>query len=972
MKKKRWFRVVLTLAGIAAAAVILMLLNSGDDSFAYKYEGTDLSADITGIGRNDTYALYLDKHQGDALPAADVSVDVLYYAPSVNVETRALEDGSEAVYCGEDSAAEWTVNVPQAGMYNIELDYLTVSSRGVDIERKLWINGAAPFSGAETLLFTRIWTDAGEVRKDNQGNDIRPTQKEVFARQTAYCRDSMGYTAEPYRFYFNEGENTLSLIAVNEPMIVCGITLKAIEPTKTYEQYLEAQPQSASASSGITIYADGEKAVTRSSPSLYARYDRSSSATVPASVAQSVLNYIGGDPWNTPGQWIDWKIEVPEDGFYNITIKGRQQYQRGGLSCRSLYIDGEIPFDQMQTITYFYSTDWNALTLSDENGAPYRFYLKKGEHTLRLEATLGNMGEILNEMENSIFRLNQIYRKLLVLTGVNPDAFRDYNIKGVYPDVLEAMELESKRLYNLVDRTVACTGQKSDRIAVAQTLAVQLEMFIENNDRIARSFVNFKDNITALGTAMQNLSQTKLDIDYIVVSSPDVMPKRERENFFDRAWHEISACAASYFVDYNMLGDVYDENDEVLEVWIVTGRDQSTILKTMIDDTFTPMTGVKINVKLVDPNALLGATVAGNGPDVVVSTNTWIPVNYAIRNAAVDLRQFEGFDEVIADFLPSAYAGMVYNGGIYALPETQTYSVMFYRKDILDEIGVEVPETWNDLLAIMPTIQSNNMSVGIPYPDVVNPNLSAYYSMIYQFGGAIYNDAATRTTVDSQAGVKAFELYTSLYNDYGLPTIFDFVSRFRSGEMPIGVFDFSTFNTLMVSAPEIRGLWDFTMIPGTVRKDESGKTIIDHSTHSQGNCCMMIATDNERIKEMGWTFMRWWVSPDAQVRFGREIESVMGASARYATANTKAFNQLAWSSKQLAVLNEQREWAVGFKEIAGGYYTNWHMINAVRKVTNKKTDARETLLDYARTINDEITKKRLEFNLPVEEKGARQ
>ena len=45
--------------------------------------------------------------------------------------------------------------------------------------------------------------------------------------------------------------------------------------------------------------------------------------------------------------------------------------------------------------------------------------------------------------------------------------------------------------------------------------------------------------------------------------------------------------------------------------------------------------------------------------------------------------------------------------------------------------------------------------------------------------------------------MKAFKMYTSLYNDYGLSVVFDFLSRFRSGEMVMGVFDYTVFNTLM-------------------------------------------------------------------------------------------------------------------------------------------------------------------------------
>ena len=42
------------------------------------------------------------------------------------------------------------------------------------------------------------------------------------------------------------------------------------------------------------------------------------------------------------------------------------------------------------------------------------------------------------------------------------------------------------------------------------------------------------------------------------------------------------------------------------------------------------------------------------------------------------------------------------------------------------------------------------------------------------------------------------------------------------------------------------------------------------------------------------------------------------------------------------------------------------MTNAIRKVINTKEDARETLLTYARTINDEIRIKRQEFGLAVD------
>lgn len=946
---------------VVLALVLWFVLSSGVESYKDKYEGTDLNTSIGDIGRDNTYALYLQAHEDAVDATQDISVDVTAVQPGEGIELR-----EEGVYTANGSSAVFTVNVPESGFYNIALTYLTVEARGVDLEREILINGLLPFDGADTMTFSRLWHDGGEVRQDSQGNDIRPSQTEIYDWQTAYCRDAMGYITEPYRFYFEAGENTITLNANSEPMILSAMTLTVPQTIQSYADYAAAQPQENNVSSDYELILQGEDSSLRSSPSLYARYDRSSPATIPCDVSKTVLNYIGGDAWRDAGQWIEWSFEVPASGWYNITIKGRQTYNRGSVSSRILYIDGQIPFEGMENVSFPYSSTWMMNTLSDEEGTPYRFYLEAGSHTIRLEATLGDMGTILSDMEESIYRLNQMYRKLLVLTGVNPDRYRDYHLDQVYPEIIEAMDLESRLLYKLVDDTVAITGQKSDRIAVAQTLAVQLEKFVDDSAKITESFTNFKDNITSLGTSMQSMREVKLDIDLIAITADGHSAEQPSENFFDRAMHEIRSCITSYFVDYNALGDVYEDSEDVLEVWILTGRDQSTVLKTMVDDTFTPTYGVKVNVMLVDPNALLNAVVAGNGPDVVISTDSWNPVNYALRHAVEDLTQFEDLDTVLEQFYPSAYAAFSFNDGLYALPETQMCSVLFYRTDILEEYGLEVPETWDDLIAMLPTIQGANMSVGIPYPDITAPNLSTYYSMLYQRGGALYNEDATHTTINSEVGVQAFELYTSLYNDYGLPTVFDFVSRFRSGEMPIGIFDYTTYNTLTVSAPEIRGLWDMAIMPGTLVTAEDGTTYVDHSVHSQGACCMMIATDSETTKQNAWSFMKWWTSTEAQVRFGREIEAVLGSSARYATANIAAIEQLAWSEEQLAVIREQMTWAVGFREVAGGYYTTRHMTNAVRKVTNEKTDARETLLDYSRTIDEEINKKRLEFGLPID------
>ena len=413
----------------------------------------------------------------------------------------------------------------------------------------------------------------------------------------------------------------------------------------------------------------------------------------------------------------------------------------------------------------------------------------------------------------------------------------------------------------------------------------------------------------------------------------------------------------------------------------------------MVDDTFTPESGIPVNVEIVDAGALLNAVMAGRGPNVVLSVGTDQPVNFALRGASVDITEFPDYKEVLSHYAPASYEQFTLDDDdgirhIYAIPETQTFNVMFYRKDVLEELGLEVPDTWDELIEELPTIQGKNLSVGLPSAGGSSSSagattaiasnaadLSMYFTLLYQYGGDMYNEDGTKTTVNTEAGVKAFDDYVRYFNDYGIPVYFDFVSRFRSGEMPIGIASYSTYNTLVVSAPEIRGLWDFTLIPGTLKYDEdgnplldeNGEQVIDRSDFITGNATMMLESNDQQKKLNSWEFMKWWSDADTQVRFGREIEALLGSSARYNTANRDAFSRLSWSVSDIEVLAAQWDQTVGIREVPGGYYTGRHISNAIRKVINDKDDSRETIIDYSIKIDDEITKKRLEFGMPIYE-----
>lgn len=961
---KRILIAVLCIAVVVAAG-FLLFGNKEPSSYQDKYANVDLQSNVGNLVRENTYGRYLEQYPNAGYPQSAVRLNVLEPEAMEGAQVQSHE-GVQVLHTQETSTVTWKFQVEQAGFYNIAVDYYHEDSRSIDAEREVRINGQLPFQNAAYIAFNRFWANAAPIRQDNQGNDIRPSQAEVFQMGSIRLMDSTtGYEAAPYKFYFAEGENTLTFIGQNEPLMLRSITLEPVQQTQDYESYYaslsaaNAGKQLNTENNDWSLMIQGEASTLRSDPSLYAINDRAGSNTYPQSVTKVRLNAIGGNSWRVAGQWIEWEVEVPADGWYNIAIKGRQNYERGKNSSRLLTIDGAVPFRQMEDVGFRYSNAWEMNALGDENGE-YCFFLTKGVHTLRMEVTLGNLGASLSKLEDSVFRLNQLYRQLLVVMGRNPDKYRDYQITATYPDISDAMLLESQRLYQILDEIIEYSGGKSSKTGTILSLARLLEEFAADPDTVIQSKLSaFRDYISAMGTTIQSLSESKLDIDYIVIKETGAIWPEDKETFLGKIGHEIGALAASFFVDYDSVGNVYGDDEDVVEVWILAGRDQSNALKTMIDDDFTANTGIKVNLKLVESGAVLGAVVAGNGPDILLSAAQGEPVNYAMRNAVEDLTQFEDFEEVIGRFAESAYNPYLYDGGVYALPETQTFSVLFYREDILADLGLEVPQTWDDLVNMLPTLQHNNMEIGMP--NVMSTgagDLSAFYSIMYQKGVPLYNDAGY-ANMDQEGAIEAFEYYVRFYTNHDQPKEFTFADRFRSGEMPIGIAGFGLYNTLAVFAPELKGMWSFGLLPGTMREDGT----IDHTSFASGSCSMLLKNEDEDVRKNAWEFLKWWSSTEVQTRFGREMESILGAAGRYATANVEAFSSLAWSQKELAVLNAQREQTASNREVPGGYYTARQVVNAVRKVVNDSEVPRETLLDYNQAINDEIAKKRKEFGL---------
>ena len=911
----------------------------------------------------NTYDKYLEQHSAVNRPNQTIRIEGEAYRDTVDGEFDVVDgymglDGA-AVLTPEEGSISWTVPVTQSGLYQVRIHYYPMEGKSAAIEREFKINGEIPFKGADLLLFDRVWDNREkEIRRDDRGNDLRPRQVENPRWLMASISDSDRYVEEPYLFYFEQGEQEISLTALREPMAIDYIELYQEEPVKTYDQVKEDYAaRGLSPVSEQFILVQGEAATGKSSPTLYPISDRSSPSVTPYHVSKLRMNAIGGFNWRLPGQWIEWEIEVPEEGLYQIALKRKQDQLRGVYATRSLTIDGQYPFEETKRIRFNYNSDWQMDVLGDEE--PYLFHLTQGKHRIRMTVTLGEIAPLLQTIESSVLELNAIYRKILMITSNNPDPMRDYQLETRIPEMTEVFARQADIIESVAKYLEEVTGEQSDKVAPLLNMVIQLRDIVKEPETISRRLNTYKVNVGGLGTWILTVQEQPLTLDYLVVHSPDEKLPKAEASTFENIKHEIGAFFASYTEDYDSIGNVA-EKDRSITVWITTGRDQAQVMKALIDDLFTPETDISVQLKLVPPNILLPATLAGEGPDVAMQMGEDIPVNYAMRGAAYDLSQFSDFDEITTRFRDSGLTPYRYNNGVYALPEQQSFPMLFYREDVLKDLDLEVPETWDDVYNMISVLQKHHMEFYLPLDNAVGnmiPN-ATFAMLLYQNDGVFYADDHKSSALDGETSIEVFRRWTQFYTNYKFPLSADFPNRFRTGEMPIGIADYTTYNMLTVMAPEIKGLWDFTLVPGTRQPDGTVK----HDVASGTTAVLMLR--DAKDKEASWEFMKWWTSRDVQIQFGREMEALMGEAARYPTANIEALEQLPWPIEHFNRLNEQWQWVQGIPQVPGGYFTGRHLDNAFRKVVNAGENYREALLDYVIYINDEIDLKRKEFNLP--------
>ncbi len=955
---------------ISSVLALALTATCGLSAFAAETgkEKLDLSAEvIDASNRENAYSNYVKKHANDPRPQKEVMINGAdYINPSEGTKISVADvDGEKGVakWENQEGSITYKVNIPETGVYNIEAMYEALEGGTTSVEFALLIDGVCPYTTASRITLPKRWVNRSEIQQDVRGNDIRPGQIETVCWQVSPFKDIDGLYNEPLGFYFEQGEREITLQSTKAQF--------ALKYLKLY-QYKTPEPYTTPDATAITntkadrILLEGENADYKSDRTLFPTANRNSYITSSAngqSPTKTRYNTIGKDNWNKATQSATWKVNVPVAGYYKIGIRAKQDVMRGMYSNRRLLINDEVPCKECDQIKFYYDSDW-VLTVPSKGEEPMFFYFKEGENTLTLEAVPGDIGSIMGEIDEIVYEVNNYYRKIRAITGPIPDEYNNYDIKGAIPDIIPKFKEFSSSLRSQMKRIEELSGTGGTEAVTLDKLAIVLDKCIDKADRIPSLMSQIKDNVTSVSAWVNQYREQPLEIDMIEVLTDDQEFTSADENFFKSVAFGFRSFIGSFFEDYNSLAE--DDSDAMI-CWITLGRDNATVIQNLISNEYNLTAKTKVNLKLVQ-TGIIEATFAGKGPDLALFLGGDFPIQLAARDVLVDLTQFDDFQSVKESrFSAQATKLYEYNGGVYGLPVSQTFPMLFYRSDVLSQYGIDPKTdlaTWDGLLDVLPTLQRNYMEIGLVLPagSVISPTTESgntFASLLLQQGLNYYNEDQSKTNFDDQRAIDAFDMWTKFYTTYSFQQAYDAFSRFRQGDMPVVIQNYTFYNQLTVAAPEIKGCWSFQPIPGTKQKDGS----INHTSCSQGAAGVVFSKLDKDKQREGWEFLKWFTSDETQTTYGNDIEAILGPMGRFDTANINALEQLSWTTREVANLKEQLLNQTEIPVIPASYGVTRNLMNAFREVVNNAENARDTLFWYNKDINEEITRKREDLGL---------
>lgn len=554
--------------------------------------------------------------------------------------------------------------VPEDGLYYMNFDYLSYDESILPVSMKMKVDGDYPFYECRSLEFETTWKLSDEPSYDRYDNEAVTIPNKQIQWESKYLMDSSYRHSDPLKVQLTKGKHSIELSVDEGNFLLGNISLEAPVAVEEYK----GSSDKADGKELITI--QGEDYTTTNDSAIHgvAEYDTS---VDPYQAKDTVLNTLDSDSFSTAGRKVTYEFEVKTAGNYKIAANYRQSEKTDFPVFCDVAIDGKVPNSAFKDYSMAYTTKYKTATMQDSKGEDLSVHLEAGKHTISYTISMNPISYIMEEIDEVMSDVNDLALEITKVAGTNADKYRDLKLSKYIPNLEKTLYSYSDRLTKL-EKSAVKWSDSDKNVAVMSSLIIaakQLKSLADSPDSIPYRIDELSTSSNSvnhyLATTIDNLIANDLAIDRIYIYQ-DGAKLPSKPGFFKSCAMNISRFVASFT---DQAYSTKNTNSDHIQVWVNRSSQYVQIMQKMIDEKFTPKTGINVDISIMpDQYKLVLSNSSGNAPDVATGINYTIPYELGIRGALVNMAQYDDFKESTDGYEPGFFMTGSINDGIYSMP----------------------------------------------------------------------------------------------------------------------------------------------------------------------------------------------------------------------------------------------------------------------------------------------------------------
>lgn len=264
---------------------------------------------------------------------------------------------------------------------------------------------------------------------------------------------------------------------------------------------------------------------------------------------------------------------------------------------------------------------------------------------------------------------------------------------------------------------------------------------------------------------------------------------------------------------------------ETLDVWIMQGTNPSS--EEFFDEVsaaFTEETGAELNVEFVQwadaHDRFVTSIAGGTTPDVAETGTTWT-AEFADAGALAPIDEYVDGEDLRGDLVEGLVESGTYEEELYGMPWYAGVRSLVYRADLFEELGLEAPESWDDIVAAGEAIKAAKpemIAFAVP-GDAEFP----VYPWVWGAGGEVATEDGGEwvSGLDSAEAQEGIGFYTGLATEHGFSSAgattwkeTEVLDAFAQGDVAMALMGSWTPAAVVEKNPEMEGKFAAAPIPG--------------------------------------------------------------------------------------------------------------------------------------------------------------